>query len=352
MYESLPIRAIFGWDTVELVPSELDRLNCSKTVFVCTKGRLALAERVVALVGERARGIIAEAVMHAPIQVTERAVAVVRAASADAVVAVGGGSAIGLAKAIGIRTGLPQIAVPTTYSGSEMTPILGETTCGNKIAQRSLKVLPRTVIYDVGLTTSLPLRTTAASGMNAMAHAFEALCAPDGNRIVDLLANESLYSLIASLERLADNPEDHPAREGMLYGAWLAGICIGCVSLGLHHKLCHVLGGRFSLPHAETLAILLPHVLGLLSATAPGIDVLFKKAVRGDNASHTLFALAGRAGIARGLKELGLRETDVESAADWATMAVPGSSTITKKRIKDLLFRAWAGLSPSEDPSA
>jgi alcohol dehydrogenase class IV len=207
---------------------------------------------VAALLGDLAVGIHAGAVMHTPIGATEEAVQVARELAADAVVAIGGGSTTGLGKAVALRTDLPQIVLPTTYAGSEMTPILGETKHGAKTTLRTLKVLPEVVIYDVDLTMRLPPAIAATSGMNAMTHAVEALYAKDRNPMISLMAEEGLAALAHALPRITGDPQNRAARSDALYGALLCGTCLGSVCMALHHKLCHVLGGAFNLPHAET----------------------------------------------------------------------------------------------------
>src|SRR5207237_5575433 len=211
----------------------------------------------------------AGAVMHTPVEVTEAAMARVDELQADCIVAIGGGSTVGLGKAIALRSDLPQIAIPTTYAGSEMTDILGETRAGVKTTVRSSNVLPETVIYDVDLTLSLPAKLSAMSGMNAIAHAVEALYAEDGNPIVDLMAEEGLRALAHSLPVIMSSPRDREARMLAQYGAWLCGTCLGAVAMALHHKLCHVLGGSFKLPHAETHAVLLPYTAAYNAGAAP-----------------------------------------------------------------------------------
>ena len=183
--------------------------------------------------------------------------------------ALGGGSTIGLAKAIALRTDLPQIAIPTTYAGSEMTPILGETKDGRKTTQKSMKVLPEVVIYDVDLTMTLPAGLSGTSGINAIAHAVEALYAEDANPIISVLAEQSIAALGRALPQIAADPSDREARSDAQYGAFLAGACLGSVGMALHHKLCHTLGGTFDLPHSETHTIVLPHALAYNAPAVP-----------------------------------------------------------------------------------
>ncbi len=174
-----------------------------------------------------------------------------------------------MGKAIALRTDLPQIVVPTTYAGSEMTPILGQTTAGRKTTLRSLAVLPEVVLYDVDLTLSLPPALSATSGLNAIAHAVEGLWAHDGNPIISLMAEEGIRALAAALPRIVDDPTDVAARSDAQYGAWLCATVLAGAGMALHHKLCHTLGGSFNLPHAETHAVILPHATHYNSAAAP-----------------------------------------------------------------------------------
>src|SRR3954452_13734424 len=260
IYEALPSRVVFGSGTVARTREEVERLGARRALVLSTPGRGEdLANEVSSLLGDLSAGVHAGAVMHTPVDATEKALGMVRACAADALVAVGGGSTTGLGKAIALRTDLPQIVLPTTYAGSEMTPILGETSRGTKTTQRSLKVLPEVVIYDVDLTLGLPAAISGTSGMNAVAHAVEALYAVDRNPVISLLAEEGIAALAHALPRISEDPQDRVARSDALYGAWLCGTCLGGVSMALHHKLCHVLGGAFDLPHAETHTVILPH---------------------------------------------------------------------------------------------
>ena len=232
VYEALPARVVFGSGTVAQLRAEAERLGVRRILVLSTPGRgEAQARDVAALLGDLAVGVHAGAVMHTPVEATETALQVVRKLGADAVVAVGGGSTTGLGKAIALRTDLPQIVLPTTYAGSEMTPILGETKDGVKTTQRTPKVLPEVVIYDVDLTLGLPAAIAATSGMNAMAHAVEALYARDRNPVTSLMAEEGIRSLAQALPGIADDPQDRAARRDALYGAWLCGTCLG---LGRH----------------------------------------------------------------------------------------------------------------------
>jgi maleylacetate reductase len=348
VYEALPVRVVFGSGTVTQLRSEAERLNLHRILVLSTPGRgEAQAREIAALLGDLAVGIHAGAIMHTPVEATEKALQVVRELGADAVVAVGGGSTTGLGKAIALRTDLPQIVLPTTYAGSEMTPILGETKGGVKTTQRTLKVLPEVVIYDVDLTLRLPPATAATSGMNAMAHAVEALYAKDRNPVTSLMAEEGIRSLARALPDIAVDPRDREARSDALYGAWLCGTCLGAVGMALHHKLCHVLGGTFDLPHAETHTIILPHAAAYNAPAAPDAMVRIAKALDAADAAGGLFELAGRLGAKQALRDIGMPADGIERAVQ-TTLATPcwNPRSLEENGLRDLLTRAWNGDPP------
>ena len=281
--------------------------------------------------------------MHTPVDVTEAALKIVAETRADGVVALGGGSTTGLGKAIAFRTDLPQLAVPTSYAGSEMTPILGETEDGVKRTRSDPRILPEVVIYDVELTLGLPAAMSATSGMNAIAHAVEALYARDRNPIVSLMAVEAIGALTDALPRIVADPADRAARTAALYGAWLCGACLGSVGMALHHKLCHTLGGSFDLPHAETHSVLLPHALAYNAPAIP--DVIARlRPILGDDPAAGLQDLAHRIGAPTSLATLGMAEDGIDRAADLA-LANPywNPRPLTRDGVRALLARAWAG---------
>ncbi|MGK7867545.1 maleylacetate reductase [Falsiroseomonas sp. E2-1-a20] len=344
IYTAAPMRVVFGDGTLAELGEEVARLGLARVALLVTPSQAARGEALAAQLGPLAAGVIARAAMHAPVEVTEAALAELGAMRADGLVAVGGGSAIGLGKALALRTDLPQVAVPTTYAGSEMTPILGQTAGREKQTIRSAKVLPEVVIYDVALTMGLPPALTATSGLNAMAHAVEALYAPDANPVTSLMAEDSIRALAAALPVLVDRPADRPARAEALRGAWLAGACLGTVTVSLHHKLCHVLGGSFGLPHAETHATVLPHAAAYNVPAAPEAMARVARALGASDAVEGLFALSARIGAPRSLAALGLRESDLDQAAEIAA-ANPYANPrpVTRQGIRDLLGAAFTG---------
>jgi maleylacetate reductase len=349
-YQAAPMRVIFGTGTLGQLPAELARLGIARALILATPHQAKQAEEIAAMIGQRAAGTFAQAEMHTPVHVTERALLRVNELDADGVVAIGGGSTTGLGKAIARRTDLPQIVVPTSYAGSEMTPILGETQEGLKTTQSSPKVLPETVIYDVDLTMTMPPSLSATSGLNAIAHAVEALYARDQNPIISLMAEEGIRSLARALPKISADGKDVAARTDALYGAWLCGCCLGAVGMALHHKLCHTLGGTFNLPHAETHAAVLPHALAYNASAAPQAMARIARAIGRDDAATGLFELAGEIGVQRSLRELGMREQDIDRAAGIAvTNPYWNPRAVEREAIRGLIARAWAGAAPVDD---
>jgi alcohol dehydrogenase class IV len=285
--------------------------------------------------------------MHTPVEVTEDALRVFSEIQADCVVSVGGGSTTGLGKAIALRTDAPQLVVPTTYAGSEVTPIIGETEGGAKRTRRTPKVLPEAVIYDVDLTLTLPPGLSAASGLNAMAHAVEALYAHDRNPITSLLAEEGLGALAASLPVIVGAPADRDARSEAQYGGWLCGMCLASTAMALHHKLCHVLGGSFDLPHAETHAVLLPHAVAYNAPAAPDAMARVARALGATDAAAGLCELASRLGAPAGLKAIGMRRDGIGKAVELALAEpYPNPRPLQRAAIRELLERAFDGAPP------
>jgi alcohol dehydrogenase class IV len=347
-YTALPAKVVFGFGTIAGLGDEIRALGARRALLLSTPGRAAAALDDLKLkLGDLAAGSFSEAAMHTPVAVTERALQAVAAADADCVVALGGGSTIGLAKAIALRTDLPQIVLPTTYAGSEATPVLGETRDGVKTTQRTLKVLPEVILYDVELTLDLPLGVSVASGLNAMAHAAEGLYARDANPIVARIAEDGLTALARALPRLAAAPRDREARSDALYGAWACGMTLGAVGMALHHKLCHVLGGTFGLPHAETHAVVLPHALAYNAAAAPQAMARMAQAIGAAEAPAGVYELATSLGAPRSLAALGLPPEGIAQAVAL-TLADPywNPAPLDAARLRALLEDAYEGRPP------
>jgi alcohol dehydrogenase class IV len=285
--------------------------------------------------------------MHTPADLVEAAREQARSVNADCCVAVGGGSTIGFGKAIALSSALPVVAIPTTYSGSEMTTIWGVSEGGAKKTGRDPKVLPRAVIYDPELTLELPPAVSAASGMNAIAHCAEALYAHDGNPIISLMAEEGIRALASALPRIVSSPRNAEARSDALYGSWLAGMTISTTSVALHHKLCHILGG-LGLPHAETHSIVLPHAMRYNSGAAPEAMARIRRALEASDAATGLFDLEKKLGIPMRLADIGMKEADLERAARIAVEApYPNPRKVEYEPVLGLLRDAYEGRRPA-----
>jgi len=346
-YQANPTRVIFGAGSLQQLAAEIDRLGARRALVLCTPGQRGAAEHVAALLGERAAGIFAKAVMHVPIESAREARDEARRLGADCAVAIGGGSTTGLGKAIALDSGLAIVAIPTTYAGSEMTSIYGLTEAGVKKTGRDPRVLPKTVIYDPELTVRLPLDLSVTSGLNAIAHAAEGLYAPDGNPIVALMAEEGIRATAAALPRLAAAPQDLAARSDALYGAWLCGTVLGSVAMGLHHKLCHTLGGSFNLPHAEVHTVILPHALAYNAAAAPEAMARIARALGSADAPRGVFELAAAHGAPTSLQAIGMPADGLDRAADLAAAApYPNPRPLQRDALRALLQRAFDGLPP------
>jgi maleylacetate reductase len=352
VYEALPARVVFGAGSLQKLPEEIDKLGATRALVLCSPEQRAIGADIVVMLGARSAGVFDGAVMHVPIAVAKEARAKVRRLRADCCVAIGGGSTTGLAKAIALTAKLPIVAIPTTYAGSEVTPIWGITEGGVKKTGRDLLVLPKTVIYDPDLTASLPLKLTVTSGINAMAHCVEALYARDANPIISLIAEEGIRALAVGLPEIVDHeqskqPHDMDARSRVLYGAWLGGVSLGAVGMALHHKLCHTLGGSFHLPHAETHTVVLPHAVAYNAAAAPEAMARIARALGAGCAAQGLYDLALSLRAPVSLESLGMRREQLDKAADLAIQnPYYNPRAVTRKGIRGLLENAFDGRSP------
>jgi maleylacetate reductase len=346
-YNQLPGRVVFGVGAIDHLPREIDLLGARRALVLSTPEQKAQAQEIAGRLGERCAGIFPRATMHVPIETAREARAEAKRLDADCAVAIGGGSTTGLGKAIALESALPILAIPTTYAGSEMTPIYGVTEAGMKKTGRDRNVLPRTVIYDPMLTLGLPVGLSVTSGFNAIAHAVEALYAQDANPITAMMAEEGIRALAHGLPRVVNSPAEVGARGDCLYGAWLCGAVLGAVGMALHHKLCHVLGGTWNLPHAETHTVILPHAVAYNYAAAPDAMQRVERAMESAHAAKGIYDLMKTLGAPLGLKDIGMREAELDRAADLATQA-PYYNPRSPDRagIRDLLDAAFHGQRP------
>ena len=334
--------------------SEIERLGLERMLLLTTERGRALGDDLARSLGARVVGTFTGVREHVPVEVAREARALARSLSADGLLAVGGGSTIGTAKAVALETPLPIVAVPTTYAGSEMTPIWGLTESGHKRTGRSPDVLPRLVLYDPDLTLGLPARVTGPSALNALAHCVEALYAAGTNPITTLVAEEGMRALARGLPAAVASPMDPTGRADTLYGAYLAGAALGAAGTGLHHKICHVLGGAFNLPHAETHAAVLPQVVWFQQSAIPSLMKRVAVALGAETAAGGLYDLAERVGAPVALKTLGLRAEQLDEAVPLVLAVAPPENPrpVDRAAVRRILQHAFDGRRPYSDAGA
>lgn len=349
VYNAQAARVVFGAGSLQHLGREIEALGARKALVLSTPEQRTSAEMIADLLGPRAAGVFDRAVMHVPMETAREARELARRLGADCAVAIGGGSTTGLGKAIALDSGLPILAIPTTYAGSEMTSIYGITEGGLKKTGKDARVLPRTVIYDPALTLSLPVRMSVTSGINALAHAAEGLYAVDRNPIMDLMAKEGIAAMGRALPAIKKEATDMTARGDALYGAWLCGTVLGNVGMALHHKLCHTLGGSFNLPHAETHTMVLPHALAYNAVAAPQAMQAIAQALQGRSAAQAVFDLAQNNGAPVALRDIGMKASDLDRACDIAMQnQYPNPQPLERGAIRQLLQDAFEGARPRE----
>lgn len=335
VHTSYASRVVFGPGTLQQVAAEIELLGVRRVLLIATGSAQHAADQTQAALKERFAGRIDGVRQHVPTEVADAARTTAREVEADGIVAIGGGSAIGLAKAIALTADVKILAVPTTYAGSEMTPVWGETSGGSKTTGTDVRVLPRTVIYDAELTLQLPLNVTAASVANALAHCVEAVWTEKANPITETTAVEAAKALATGLLAVLREPTDIGARSNLLFGACLAGSALASAGTGIHHKLCHLLGGTYNLPHAETHAAVLPQVARVKALEVPQAKARLEDALQTDDLATGLFDLFEAAKVPTSLQALGLTLEHAKEAAD----RFPGD-------VEEILTKAWAGTRP------
>ena len=343
-YEALPGRVVFGVGSVEHLGEEVDRLGGRRVLAIAGK---RVIDGLVDRLGHRLAASFTDVQQHVPVGAAAGGGAAAADAGADCLVAMGGGSATGMAKAVALEHQAPIVVVPTTYAGSEVTPIYGLTGPEGKRTGRDPRVLPRTVLYDPALTTGLPPAVTGPSGMNALAHCVEALYAPGANPVTALLAEEGARALTRGLPVAVGDPANLPARSDALYGAYLAGTALAAAGVGIHHQLCHLLGGAYRLPHAELHAVVLPHAVHFVAPAARPQLARLATGLGVDDVAGGIWDLGRRLGTPASLAELGLAEAELDRAAEQAVGRVvqtPRRAGVTE--LRGLLEDAWHGRRP------
>ncbi len=337
----------FGAGLRHQILDVLEEIDCRRALVLSTPQQSDAAMDLAAGLNGHIAGIYTRATMHTPVEVTEDALCHAREVKADCFVALGGGSTTGLGKALALRTDLPQIVIPTTYAGSEATPILGQTENGVKTTLTDAKVLPEVILYDPELVVTLPPAMTVTSGLNAMAHAAEALYARDRTEETTELATDGLRAFVDALPKVLADPHDISAREETQRGAYACGAVLGAVGMALHHKLCHTLGGSFDLPHAETHAIVLPHAIQFNAEAVPELLVPISDLLGSQAPGIGLWEFAKSLNAPLALRDLGLTEDDLDRATEIA-LSKPywNPREITADGIRVLLQNAWSGEAP------
>lgn len=349
VHDSLAQRVCFAsGSAATAVAAAIEALGARRVMVIASPRGRTLAERVVA--GIDVARWHDEVVMHVPVAVAERARTAAAEADADVLVCVGGGSATGLAKAVALTSGLPIVAVPTTYAGSEATNVWGLTDGEVKTTGVDAKVLPRAIVYEASLLTGLPVGLSVASGLNALAHCVDSMWGPRADPIDRALAGEGIRALAAGLPTVAADPSDLGGREQSLYGAYLAAVAFTSAGSGLHHKICHVLGGMFDLPHAQTHAVVLPHVLAFNAPNAPEAERRMGAAFTaglgvGVGAVEGLQVLRARVDAPRALRDYGMPEEGIARAVGPIVAAAPANNPtpVTPESVTALLRAAWSG---------
>lgn len=345
---SLPGRIVFGAGSVSRLGDELGQRGLGRALLISASHDAQLGEYGRAALGDRVALHWDEVRQHVPRELASRATEASWSAGADVLVAIGGGSTTGLGKAVAVETGLPLVVVPTTYAGSEMTPIYGLTSDKDKVTARDPRALPQIVVYDPELLTTLPAAIVGPSGMNALAHCAEALWAVNSDPITDAIALDGARRLARHLP--AAYASDDPAPRGeMLIAACLAGTALGTAGTSLHHALCHLLGGMFDAPHAETHAVMIPYLVSFLQPAVPAAALRLAQAMGASEAGlgDSIWELGVSVGTPTGLRSIGIQEDDLSRLVE-AALARPLTSPrpLTYESLHAAVRAAWAGEPP------
>ncbi|HEX4408435.1 MAG TPA: maleylacetate reductase [Xanthobacteraceae bacterium] len=346
-YRSDPVRIVFGAGSAAKIRDEADFHKMSRLLVLCSKTRIDMARQVTAPIAERCLGFCDTAGQNMPRDAFDKILAELKRVNADGFVVIGGGSPLGLAKAAAATLKVPYIAVVTTYSGSEMAARWYIGVAEDRMTGYGPEALPATTIYDPELTLDVPAKISAASGMNAIAHAVESLYGSDTNPVIETMAEEAVRLLGASLPRIVANPRDVEARSDALYGAWLAANFRA--KIGLEHAIAQRIRQWFGLEHAQTHAISTPYAVGFNADAAPAAMTRIKRALGADDAGRGLYDLNVRLGLPTGFKQLGMREEDLGKAIeviDAETGKIKHPKPVSKDALADVVTQAFNGASP------
>jgi len=320
VHNATPPRIVFGPGRSSVLGEEVERLGARRAMIVTTPGRASMGDRFATAISDRCVGLLPEAISQVPVDLVRRGVEKAAGRGADCLVAVGGGAATGLCKGIAYETGLPIIAVPTTYSGSEMTGFCGMTSDGVKRMHESLAMRPRTVIYDAELSLGLPPSTSASSAMNALAHCIDAVYLPSLSPLLAPAAVEGARIVATTLPALLAKPRDLDLRNEMLYGAYLSGAAL-TGGFALQHAVAHMLGGSYGVEHGTAHAVVLPYATAYLQQHAPQALGRIAEAVGTADLASYVWDLTNSAGLPVRLADVGFPAEDLDRAVHIATTA-------------------------------
>ncbi|MFC5947446.1 maleylacetate reductase [Pseudonocardia lutea] len=338
-------RLLFGAGSArDALSGELDRLGATRALLVADVAAPDLLQRITEPLADRIVVTLTDVRQHVPIEQAEAARAAARDHDVEAIITVGGGSATGLGKAVALTRDVPIISVPTTYAGSELTPIWGLTEARRKSTGRDERVRPKVVVYDPELLTSLPAEVATASAFNALAHCYETLWASATTPVARMYALEGIEWVTTGLRMSSGAVGDDLRRaETLLHGTYFAGTAFAITGSGLHHKICHVLGGRFGLPHAQTHTALLPHVAAFNQETLDGLDPRLAHALHASDSREGLAALYAATGAPQSLQQVGLTASQLPEAiaAVQESLPIPNPRPVTAAAVAELLTAAF-----------
>lgn len=347
-YTPVPSRAVFGENAALTLKNEVNSLGAARVMIACSKGMVTRISHILGSVDEMCVAVFDGAEPHCPETVAMAALELYQKSGADCIVAIGGGSTIGVGKAIALRTDAKFIVIATTPCGSESTPIHGMLIGKKKKTGRDNKVIARTSIYDPCLTTSMNAHHTGTISMNSLAHCVEALYAEVRSPISDSFAVEGIKALINGVPGSIQNPDDIDARSMVLYGGMLSGYCVTLAGIAIHHKLCHVLGGHHNIPHGESNSVILPYAVAYNESAAPNAMEKIKTAFGAKSASGAIYDFAREIGVPKSLKELGMREEHLDAVAQETVETTPyNPRAIDVKSVREMLQQAYEGTRPT-----
>ena len=343
-------RVIFASGALSQVVNEIAHLNKKRILLISDESAATHATRLQTELGALVIHWVNHVVVHVPDDFSSPIADLVRREEIDLVLTIGGGSATGLGKIIALDCSIDLLAIPTTYAGSEMTSIWGRTHSNEKTTGRNPAVLPKTTIYDPELTLSLPYLVSVNSGMNAIAHAVEALYSPEVTSEIKAAALDGIRIFAAGLRGIRENINNLNARTDLLRGSMLCGFALNNSTMGIHHKICHTLGGMFDLPHAPMHSAVLPWAVQYNQDFATTQLNEVAEVLSARSAAEGLWDLANEVGAQTSLQELGYPlEKSEEVATVISSAKYVNPRPFNHDGILELLSNAYKGSRPDDE---